>query len=200
MQGQTTAFDAAAARLLDVPRHGDPRSASSRDLQIVTKRLRYLLERSYGLSVSEAEETTQEVIVRVLELRLDPGEHPTEEIRNPGAYLIRLARNRAIDHVRRRARSDVELSDELQGILPSHDDEIAAMLDATVTSALVRAAVRAASEAGDHVTLRVISTWLDLADELGEPPVSREVAERAGVSHTTVNHALKRFRAYLRVA
>lgn len=191
----TTIFDAAAARLFASLSAGTTTETGSKDLQTVAGWLGRLLSRSYRLSEFEAEEIAQEVIVKVLEVARSPGDR-LEEIRNPGAYLAQLARNKAIDHIRRRARGDVELSDELSEVLPSHDDEIAALLDASANAVLVRAAMRAASEAQDHLTQRVISTWLDIADELGEVPTSRDVAKRAKVSHTSVNQALKRFKGY----
>jgi DNA-directed RNA polymerase specialized sigma24 family protein len=118
-------------------------------------------------------------------------------VRRPGAFLNQLARNRTIDRLRRHGRRDAELSPEVAATTPSRDDAIAAMLDASATATLVRAGLTAASGAKDHLTVRVITAWLDLADERDEPPNSREVAVRAEVSHTSVNTALKRFRDYL---
>jgi hypothetical protein len=42
----------------------------------------------------------------------------------------------------------------------------------------------------------VVTVWLDMAQERGKEPSSRRVAERTGVSHTSVNQALRRFRSY----
>jgi DNA-directed RNA polymerase specialized sigma24 family protein len=202
--GSRDRFDAAAARLFEAL-SADPVAASTsrefldaraQDVHTIAASLsRLLLRQPVGLSDSEAEEIAQEAIMKVVE-QAQEAPASLREIRNPGAYMTTIARNRAIDHVRRRARSDLELSDELARVLPSHDDEIAALLDANATATVVREAVRLASEAQDYVALRVVSTWLDMADELGEAPTGREVGERAKVSHTTVNQALKRFASY----
>ncbi|MYR60391.1 hypothetical protein GTY54_30535, partial [Streptomyces sp. SID625] len=50
-----------------------------------------------------------------------------------------------------------------------------------------------AHRAGDHLVLEVVAAWLDLAAETGAVPGSRAVAERVGVSKTSVANALKRF-------
>lgn len=188
-------FDAAASRLFAALRAGAPGETPPHDLEVVGNWLRRWLRlsfRSLHLPESEADEEGQEILLRMFEL----DSTRLTEIRNPAAYLTQLARNRTIDKMRRRASRHVELSDDLVAILASHDDEIATMLEATVTTAQIRAAMRAASQAGDDVALRVVSTWLDIADELGDPPTSRDVAARSNVSHTTVNQALKRFKSY----
>lgn len=190
-------FDAAAAELFHAFAHGDDTAAVSSAAGKVADRLRRVLERGYGLSTGEAEETAQDVMLKVLELAHEPG--ALDEIANPPAFLMRLARNRAIDRLRRSSREDVELSPELASAVPGHDDAIAALLDATATAASVQDAMRAADAAEDHSTLEIVRLWLDMADELDTSPTSREVADRAGVSHTSVNSALKRFRTYFPV-
>lgn len=145
--------------------------------------------RRCGLSEADAADGAQEVALSVIALG-----RKTTEIRNPAAYLTRLAQNRAVDELRRSRRRDLTLTSATE--LPSDDDAIAALLEASATADAIRRAMRAAVEAEDHLALRVVSTWLDAADELGDAPPSREVARRAGVSHTSVNRALKRFRSY----
>jgi DNA-directed RNA polymerase specialized sigma24 family protein len=181
----------------DALSRGAEAAIASRGVVVINAELIRLIRRSFGLSESDAEEAAQDVIVRILELARQTGAHSLEEIRNPAAYLRRLARNRAIDEVRRRYRTDVDLSEELARALPSHDDEISALLDATADAASVRAAIGTAAKAQDYLVLRVVSAWLDAADDLGESPSSREVASRAHTSHTSVNQALGRFRRYL---
>ena len=154
--------------------------------------LRSVLRR-YGLSDSDSEDAAQEIMLKIISLG-----DALPDIDKPAAYLTRAARNRAIDELRRRRRGgeDIELTPVLAERLPAHDDRIAALLADTVTAEVVRQAMRSAVLAHDHLVLRVVSSWLDVADELGEAPVSRHVAERAGVSHTSVNQALRRFRQY----
>jgi transcriptional regulator of aromatic amino acid metabolism len=84
--------------------------------------------------------------------------------------------------------------------VPEHaavsDDAIAALLDREATAASVQAALTAAVADGADLLAHVVASWLDLAEELGRPPSSREVAPRAGVSHTTVNTMLRELRGY----
>ena len=144
----------------------------------------------YRLSDSDAQDAAQEIIVKIVEHR-----STAAEVRNPAAYLTRLARNRAIDELRRRRRHDVQFADEFVG--EAEDDRTAALLDASATAANVERALNVAHAAGDTIGIRIVSTWLDLAQRYGDEPSSREVAQQAGVSHTSVNQALKRFRSYL---
>jgi RNA polymerase sigma factor (sigma-70 family) len=187
---QASGFDQAAKRVFIALRDGDSAAIGSQDLQTIVGTLRLLMRR-YGLSEGDAADGAQEVALSVIAL----GRNSTE-IRNPAAYLTRLAQNRAVDELRRSRHRDVALPTERAAQLPSDDDAIAALLEANATADAIRRAMRAAVEAQDHLALRVVSTWLDAAEELGKSPPSREVARRAGVSHTSVNQALKRFRSY----
>jgi RNA polymerase sigma factor (sigma-70 family) len=187
---QASGFDPAAGRVFAALHEGDPAAIDPQDLETIIGMLRSLMLR-YGLSEADAADGAQEVALSVIALG-----RKTTEVRKPAAYLTQLARNRAIDELRRSRRWDVALTPERAAQLPSDDDAIAALLQADATADAIRRAMRAAVEAQDHLAVRVVSTWLDAADELGEPPPSREVARRAGVSHTSVNQALKRFRSY----
>lgn len=189
-------FDDAATQLFHAFAQGDDATIASQNVRTVADRLHRLLQRSYGLSSAEAEETAQDVIVKVIELARTPG-GGLDQVRNPGAYLTRLARNRAIDQIRRSSRDDAELSPELAHSLPSRDDAIAALLDASATAARIRAAMQTADRLGDHLALETVRLWLDMADKTGEPPSSRDIATKARVSHTAINQALRRFRRYL---
>jgi DNA-directed RNA polymerase specialized sigma24 family protein len=187
---EASGFDQAARRVFTALQDGDSAAIGSQDLETIVGMLRSLMRR-YGLSEGDAADGAQEVALSVIAL----GPKATE-VRNPAAYLTRLAQNRAVDELRRSRHRDVMLPTERAAQLPSDDDAIAALLEANATADAIRRAMRAAIEAQDHLALRVVSTWLDAADELGKPPPSREVARRAGVSHTSVNQALKRFRSY----
>jgi DNA-directed RNA polymerase specialized sigma24 family protein len=113
------------------------------------------------------------------------------------SYLLAAARNSALDAIRTRKRRQEVQVDVLPDQTQSADDAVAGLIDRDATNARVLAALRAGIEAGDDLTVPIITTWLDLADELDRAPSTREVASRAGVSHTTVAQALKRFRAVL---
>lgn len=78
------------------------------------------------------------------------------------------------------------------------DDAIARLLESTATAATLSSALRAAATAGDTALVDVVAAWLDLAQELGYAPSSRQVAAEAVTSHTAVNVALRRLRSYLR--
>lgn len=187
---EKSTFDEASKRVFAALRTGDGAGVHRQDFEAVIGTLRSVLLR-YGLSDGEAADGAQEVAATVL--ALGPR---VAEIRNPAAYLTRLAQNRAIDELRRSRRNDVALPAELAAQVPADDDAIAALLEKNATADAIRRAMRAAINAQDHLTVRVVSTWLDAADELGEPPRSRDIARRAGISHTSVNHALRRFRSY----
>jgi DNA-directed RNA polymerase specialized sigma24 family protein len=150
----------------------------------------------FGLSHDAAEEIAQETVVHAYTQDL-------RRIENPGGFLFWIARNRAIDHLRRARRSErVEiLAWDVEKAAPmahysAEDDAIATLLAHDGTADLVEHALRAANAADDALVARVVGAWLELADRLGRAPSSREVAPQAAVSHTSVNQALKRFRGY----
>lgn len=62
---------------------------------------------------------------------------------------------------------------------------------------VVAQAIGALRASGHSLTVRVVATWLDLADRRGEPPTLREVAAACAVSHTSVRSHLERMRAVL---
>jgi RNA polymerase sigma factor (sigma-70 family) len=186
-------FDAAASRVFAALQERGQLSLSSQDMEQVVDTLRGYMRR-YGLSEDEADDASQEVALKLMSLG-----DALHDIDNPAAYLTRLARNHAIDELRRQGRrssANVELSPRLANQIPAGDDAIAALLAESATAQVIRHAMRGAIDAQDHLVLRIVSTWLDIADEIGDAPASRLVAERVGVSHTSVNQALKRFRRY----
>jgi RNA polymerase sigma factor (sigma-70 family) len=187
---EASGFDEASKRVFAALQDGDSAAIGRQDLDTIVGMLRSVLRR-YGLSEGDAADGAQEVALSVIALG-----QKAAEVRNPAAYLMRLAHNRAVDELRRSRRKDVAIPIERAAQLRSEDDAIAALLEASATADAIRRAMRRAIDAQDHLALRVVSTWLDAADELGKPPPSREVARRAGVSHTSVNQALRRFRSY----
>jgi DNA-directed RNA polymerase specialized sigma24 family protein len=158
-------------------------------LAIVLEQLRRYVARTFP--DLDADDVVQSTITRLLG-RSEPLR--VSEIENAWGYLLVTTRYAAIDAIRaRRRRSEVQL----EGVpeRPSPDDAIAALIDRQATHAAVLVALRTLIAEGDALTVPIITTWLDVADELGRSPSTREVAPRAGVSHTTVATALRRFRA-----
>lgn len=170
-------------------------SASEADLALIRAVLVRIVRRYRGIDAAEAEDIIHDVLLSVLERAGERHARPSS-VERPGAYLITAARNRVLDRLRRSYRRDLPLAEEDEGDLALDDDYVAAILDAHATAMTVNAAMRRAVEVGDHVAVRVAATWLDLAETWGTPPASRQVAQRAAVSHTTVNKALNRLRSY----
>lgn len=174
-------FDESVARLVS---DREPRPS---DLVNVQRGLHRLLAvRFPQLSQDERAEIADEAIVRLVGQTRSGA---SGVIRNPAAFLSRVARNLALDRARRQ--EPVPLSEDVA----DSDDAIAALLDHDATASSVEAAMQAAITAGDHIAVRVVAAWLNLAAEQGHPS-SREVAARADTSHTTVNEAMRRFRGY----
>ena len=194
-RARLAAFDRAAQELLDAVGAGRAASVSAEQLQIVLDRLEGTLRRSYGFGEADAADAAQDAILSLLEAA--SGERTRADIQNPAAYLTWLARNRAIDRLRGAAhRTSAPLEDRPAVPQGEDDDAIAALLDRSATADTVALAMRAALDAGDELAVRVVTAWLDAAEELGDAPSSRQVAVGAGVSHTTVNQALRRFASY----
>ncbi|MFC4327605.1 sigma factor [Streptomyces andamanensis] len=140
----------------------------------------------------------QEVLARFVAAAtkglVDPG-------RSPSGYLLRIASNLMVDGVRS-APDPVPLADlgpvldsgaALPAAAGTGPDAVARLIDSLGSRAAVREGLARAYRAGDHLVLEVVAAWLDLAAETGAVPGSRAVAERVGVSKTSVANALKRF-------
>jgi DNA-directed RNA polymerase specialized sigma24 family protein len=180
-------FDDAASGLIEAS------SDASLDPQALTILLdglvRVLRTSRFHLSSEDAEDVAQEAVIRLVEFaRTDAA----DRVHKPGAYLIRVAQHLAIDRARQ-ATVSMSAPEDLE-TLATDDDAIAALLDADASVSLIEGAMRAAVSAGDHLAVRVVVHWLDLAQKFGEAPSSRAVAQRTGLSHTSVNKALSRFR------
>lgn len=194
-----TAFDRAAARLTAASRDGnDPPAArpTADDYRIVATTLERFA-RKFRLSDDEAEEIVAGVLAETIG-RTAAGE---VQVRQPAAYLFWTTRNRVLDRLRHASRHPTQSLDERfeerNDWYSDEDDAIVRMLEHSATTEIVEGALRAAIAAGDVVVARVVSVWLELAEELGREPTSREVAPEADTSHTTVNNALRRFKRYL---
>jgi DNA-directed RNA polymerase specialized sigma24 family protein len=158
--------------------------------QVLEGLARFLRSRTVDLDEDEAWELASEAVTRLVSLR-------ETEVRNAGAYLTVVAWHLAVDRLRAKAKVDLRPGDEIDSAAPAEDPRLAALLEASADVDEVRAGMRAAIDDGNWATARVVAAWLDLASELGHAPSSRAVGSRAGVSHTTVNALLRRFRAYL---
>jgi DNA-directed RNA polymerase specialized sigma24 family protein len=159
-------------------------------MAVVMAGVRALVHR-YGPEL-EPEEAAQEVMVRLLAMARAGGRR--DPVQNPGAFITRVAQNTAIDLLRRSGKHRHEVPLDEEHLELSSEDELPALLHRSATHATVRAAIAGCLADRDFVTVRIVTVWLDLADELGHEPPSREVADYARVSHTTVNNALQRFR------
>lgn len=142
----------------------------------------------------DAEEIVQSTVVRLLDRRDRLAE---TQIDNAWAYLITAARNAALDALRARRRERALQIETARKELVAEEDAVAGLLDRAATHEMVLAAMSAGVQAGDAVTIPIITVWLDLADKLARAPSTREVAAQAGVSHTTVATALRRFKALI---
>jgi DNA-directed RNA polymerase specialized sigma24 family protein len=152
----------------------------------------------FGLSRDDAEEVIGEVMSETLAL-LRARDRPRARLRDPTAYLFWITRNRARDRLRRiRTRGEIEfVGDDVDARYYSEEDEaVVRMLNRGATAAILEDAMRAAAVAGDRLVIRVVASWLNLAQESGAAPSGRQVAQRAQVSHTTVNAALRRLATY----
>lgn len=182
-------FDHAVDQLL-VLIEGDPGNISSALLSHVRAGLASSLRaKAFGFSADDIDDIVGTAIVRFVESvftgRLDRG-------RSAAAYLTWITRNAAYDLLRRRQRRpEAELT--VATAEEEDEDDLATVLRAEASRSALRPAIRAAIDSGDHVVVRVIGSWLDLASTLERGPTTREVAEAAAVSHTTVQRALRRF-------
>jgi DNA-directed RNA polymerase specialized sigma24 family protein len=168
--------------------------ASSEGLAVALSGLEAYLAARFRLSAGDSSEVASEAITRFLEQCLSGGVDPE---RAAGLVTV-MARNIAVDTLRRTGRETPtgNVENEIDSQY-SRDDEIAALLDQGADRSAIVEAMEAALAIGDLVTVRVVRAWLDLADQLGRAPTTREVAAEAGVSHSTVVRALHAFRQFV---
>jgi len=152
------------------------------------------LERSVikrGLSPSDATEVAAETITRLVAL----AQEGRIDERGAAGLLLTIAERLATDTARRAARS-VPTAEPIED-RPSDEDQIAALIDAEADSLAIQQALASAFWAEEFELVRIIRVWLDLADDLERAPTSRESAAACGVSHATVQRALKRFSGFV---
>lgn len=187
-----TRFDIAAARLLSAFGSQIGVQPESDDYRLVLVTLTRFAQ-GFGLAKPEAEDVATEAIAETFVRSTDDAK---DAIRQPSSYLFWLTRNRVFDrHRRTRLREDAELSAAVR-YYSREDDSITAWLDEDARTEDLEDALRAAAAAGDMIVVHVVTAWLALAERYGEAPTSRQVGPDAGVSHTTVNQALRRLSSY----
>ncbi len=112
-------------------------------------------------------------------------------IENAAAYLRSIIRSLRVDEARR---TQKELPVETTPESPVGD--LIAELDED-PSERIQSALRLAAAHGETRLVRFAAEWLDLANDLGRSPASREVADHLGVSHQTVINRLNTLRYYV---
>lgn len=153
---------------------------------------RYLIRlttRRTSHGVAEAEDIVDEALTRFLAAAARDSIDRSSAL----PYLIRIVQNEIIDRRRKRRNTVSEPFEDR----PLTDDAIARLVESTATATVLEAALTLAARDGDAVCTCVVNEWLREAEQQGAKPSSREVARRAGVSHVTVQKALRRLRRYV---
>jgi DNA-directed RNA polymerase specialized sigma24 family protein len=177
-----------SARLLSAGFALDGSPVDRSDYERVRSGLRrFLLVRYRTLGPDELLDIVDEAMLRLLRESRRQG----RELQNPSGWLITVAGRLALDAL-----------GKLGGAVDREhrtrdDDEIARMIDRAASKESLRVGIERAIAHQDRICVHVVTAWLDLAAETGKEPPSRDVGDRCGVSHTTVNNALARFRSYL---
>lgn len=177
--------------LVAVARAG--REPSIAQLQAVLDVLRvWLAKRS--LTNEDREEVSADAVFRLLRVARDGTLDPA---RPAGAWLRVVADHLALDALRRQRRvPELELFEEIHSDV-REEERLVAFLESTAAESDVRDAMRAAAAAGEHEVVRVIASWLALARANGEAPSTRELGERLGLSHMSVQRTLRKFKGWL---
>jgi DNA-directed RNA polymerase specialized sigma24 family protein len=130
-------------------------------------------------------------LIGALRYRTSEAGRDAPQIQSAEAYLRSIVRNLRIDSFRQSVRHvrTVPLIEEVAAGDPGADSEDA--------SARLTMALQLAAAQGESDLVKFATTWLDLADELGRSPSSREVAQVLGVSHQTAINRLKALRRFL---
>jgi RNA polymerase sigma factor (sigma-70 family) len=109
-------------------------------------------------------------------------------------YLLRTARNAWISEWRRRSSRRAVSRSQERSVSQEAADEIALRtLGAGMDARRVRLGMEALVARQRHVTVKIIALWLDEASLTGGSPSLRQVADRMGISHTSVRRALAEF-------
>jgi DNA-directed RNA polymerase specialized sigma24 family protein len=127
----------------------------------------------------DAEDIADEAIARFL-ARVAGG--AVDPAGSPAGYLLVIARNLAARHASESARLESDALSELPAPSPVPQVEDREQL---------RTAIDRLRRRGDHRAIRVLASWLDLADA-GEVPTARKVGDYADMSAMSVLRALRR--------
>jgi DNA-directed RNA polymerase specialized sigma24 family protein len=178
------AVDRLFDRLEDV--HVGPLRPS--ELQLILHRLVTIVSGHHRrLPLVEAQEVASEAMVKFLR-----AVRQGRVARPAAGYLIQIAKNEAASRLRMRD----PLPEPSEGY-GEDDEDIDRLLETTAAGTAVESAFKTAAERRDATVFRVVMAWLDMAAVLDRGPTLREVAAKAGVSHTGARNALQRFREYL---
>lgn len=184
-------FDAAAERMCVSFRDDRGRNLDPDDFSSVVTGLSKIVRARYPMiDADELKDIVANTIVKFYE-RVRSG---AIECERAPAYLIKVALNEARDHLRKQKLvvATAEVEDD-RVILEFFSDQILVAIDDELA---VLRALQLAKENGDHMCIRVVTRWLELARALGRAPTSRELGAELKVSHTTVLTNLRRFASY----
>jgi len=161
---------------------------------------RYIRARFGGQQSQDIEDISSEVMIRLIKLQQADQLNPT---RQPAAYLGNLIKWVALDHIKAHARgvrnNDLEATAQITEQTRA-DDQVAGVINQSATADVIRSAMAITRTRGDHTAFRVVTAFLDLAQQTGERPTNRTLAARLHLSHTGVAKALERFAADLTTA
>jgi RNA polymerase sigma factor (sigma-70 family) len=160
------------------------------NLEILRQRLTAYLGHRFRNALDESER--HDAVEEALASFTDAVAGGAVQVKTAPAYLLTIARHKAVDAVRRRRRWNAELQDEAPELPVS--DETERLVDREVARDAVRAALRDLVSSSAVEDVRILMTWLDLSEEYEHGPSARRVASEAGVSHTSVNRTLARLR------
>jgi hypothetical protein len=157
-----------------------------RALTIVTDAMRQYGQRQFP--DADVDDLVQASLVDLVMSRAEPP--------NALAYLLAATRNAGINAQRIQGReAALRPTTDLEDHPASY--RLDRLLEHMATAEELERALRVLVDTDDSLTVRIIVTWLELAEELGRPPSIRELATDAGVSDTLVASALDTFRRAL---
>lgn len=161
---------------------------------------RYIRTRFGGQQSQDIEDISSEVMIRLIKLQQTNQLNPA---RQPAAYLGNLIKWVALDHIKAHARgvrnSDREATLQITDQTLA-DDQVAGVINQSATASIIRSAMAITRGRGDHTAFRVVTAFLDLAQQTGQRPTNRTLATRLHLSHTGVANALERFATDLKKA
>lgn len=176
----------------------DPWASGEPDVEVLAGELRRRLLRRFP---NGDEEDVHEAIREALNGFAKAAAEGRLELRGPVAgYLVASANRRMLNRIVRRP---VSVAPRRMEQLASHketlqsDDAIASWLDQDASRATIQGALRRAVARKRFTVVRVVASWLDLAEGSGEAPTLREVGADVGLSHTSVRNGLEEFRSFL---